>query len=316
MLTNFIEKDVNPKDIHIVCWKVNGVISIEWENLRKKYKEVSFFFYDDLRTTKNYISSIRPNILKQHFAAHPELKFQTIFYHDCDIIFTKSIKEWITEEMITDENWYGSDTRWYIAHSYVKSKGEEVLKDMCSIVGISPEVVEQNELNSIGAQYIMKDIDEHFWNKVEKDSERLFIEINNKRPIYEKTWENKILEDSSVTRNDKGELIKNGQVIKYHELQIWCADMWAVLWNGWLRGKNTIADKRLEFSWATSNLEVYNRCNIMHNAGVVGPQEGLFFKGTFINRLPYDENLEIKDNTASKEYWKLIKKVGETSCIK
>lgn len=316
MLTNFIENGVNPQDIHIVCWKPNGVISKEWLSLAETFKDVSFFFYDDIRESKNYISSIRPNILKQHFNLYPELQDQTIFYHDCDIIFTKPISEWLTKEMIEDDKWYGSDTRWYIGHDYIKSKGDEVLADMCQIVNISEEVVKRNELNSIGAQYIMKNIDAAFWDKVEKDAENLFTVINFKKPFYEKAWEKKMLLDSKVTKTKEGKLIKEGKEIKYHELQIWCADMWAVLWNAWLRGNTTLVHKNLEFSWGTSSLEVYNKCNIMHNAGVINPQTGLFFKGSYTQSHPYNDDLQIKEGTASNEYWKFIKKVGKTSCIK
>lgn len=290
MLNNFIEMGINLNNVDIVCWKENGVIPEAWSKLANGYA-ARFFFYDDTRVTKDYISSIRPNILKQHFQKFPELKDETIFYHDCDIIFTKPIKEWITDDMINDENWYGSDTRWYIGHDYIKSKGDDVLDLMCDIVGIDKKLVKSNELNSIGAQYIIKGISHYFWDRVEKECEILFKDVNEL---------NKEKKQADPT---------------HHELQIWCADMWAVLWNGWKLGYKTICSENLQFSWATSGEEDYNRYNIMHNAGVTGSDSGRFYKAQFMEELPYNKVLDVTKNTASWYYWREVRKTAKKSVL-
>lgn len=290
MINNFMEMGINPNFIDVVCWKQNGVIPNEWLKLAQSYP-VRFFFYDDTRETKNYISSIRPNILKQHFRAHSYLNDDVIFYHDSDILFTKQYNSWITDEMIADDNWYGSDTRWYIAHSYIKGKGDDVLQKMCEIVDIDEKIVEDNELNAIGAQYLMKGIDADFWERVERDSERLYKEIS----------------ELNTEKKKKDPT--------HHELQIWCADMWAVLWNGWKLGKNTICHPNFDFSWGTSTEDDYHKLNIMHNAGVTTSENGLFYKAEFINELPYNKPLNIKEGTASRKYWEWIDKVAKKSVI-
>ena len=290
MLNNFIEMGINLNNVDIVCWKKDGVIPEAWSKLANNYA-ARFFFYDDTRVTKDYISSIRPNILKQHWKLHPELKDETIFYHDCDIIFTKPISEWITEDMINDDRWYGSDTRWYIGHDYILSKGDDVLDLMCDIVGIHKVVVKGNEKNSIGAQYIMKGITHYYWDKVERESELLFkdvSELNNR---------------------------KKAEDPKHHELQIWCADMWAVLWNGWKMRKNTECHPNMEFSWATSTEEDYLKMNIFHNAGITGSDSGKFYKAHYMDKLPYNENLQITPNTASWYYWNEIQKTAKKSVL-
>ena len=290
MLNNFLEMGVNLNNVDIVCWKENGIIPEAWSKLANNYA-ARFFFYDDTRVTKDYISSIRPNILKQHWKAHPYLKDETIFYHDCDIIFTKPIKEWITDDMINDDNWYGSDTRWYIGHDYILSKGEDVLNLMCDIVGIHKGVVKAYEKNAIGAQYIMKDLTYYYCDKVERESEILFkdvTELNNQKKSLDPT---------------------------HHELQIWCADMWAVLWNGWKMRKQTICHPNLEFSWATSNEEDYQKCNIMHNAGVTANDNGRFYKAQYMETLPYNSQLNIKEDTASWHYWNEIQKTAKKSVL-
>ena len=290
MLNNFIAMGINPNNIDIVCCKRGNNVPDNWSKLALKYP-ARFLFYNDTRVDRNYISSIRPNILKQHFLKFPELKDEVIFYHDCDIMFTKPVTSWITKEMIDDSNWYGSDTRSYIGHDYIISKGEDMLDKMCSLVGIDKSVIKDNEYNSIGAQYLLKGITSEFWSKVEIDSERLFTEI---------TTLNKVKK-----ANDSG----------YHELQIWCADMWAVLWNGWKMGTTTVTHSNFNFSWGTSNLKTYNRCNIFHNAGVLDDKQGLFYKASYINKTPYKDSLDIKEDTASLEYWKAIKKVGLSTVI-
>jgi hypothetical protein len=193
--------------------------------------------------------------------------------------------------MINDDNWYGSDCRWYISHSYIKSKGDDILKAMCDIVKIDEKIVEDNELNGIGAQYIIKGVTSRFWENVENDCEKLFTDITELNRI-------KRINDS-----------------EYHEIQIWCADMWAVLWNGWKMGKNTICHSNMEFSWATSSDNLWNSCNIFHNAGVVNSTTGLFFKAEYMDKLPYNEVLDIKEGTTSYEYWKLIQNTAKKSVL-
>lgn len=290
MLNNFMEMGINPNFIDIVARKENGVIPDEWLKLAKAYA-ARFFFYDDTRTTTHYISSVRPNILKQHFALHPELHDEVIFYHDCDIIFTKPINEWITEEMLTDNEWYGSDTRWYISHSYIKSKGTDVIQKMCEIMQMNENLIEANELNAIGAQYLMKNVDSAYWERVERDCERLFKEVS------ELNQQKKIINP------------------KYHELQIWCADMWAVLWGAWRLGYKTNCTQNFNFSWATSSETDYLAMNIMHNAGVTGPNDELFYKALYMNEYPYNQVVIVKDQSASKHYWEAVQKAAKKSCL-
>jgi hypothetical protein len=290
MINNFIQMGINPNGIDIVCWKQNGVIPEEWNKLSQKYP-ARFFFYNDTRETKHYISSIRPNILKQHWLAFPELENETILYHDCDILLTKPPTEWITEDMVNDNIWYGSDTRFYISHSYIKGKGQDIMDKMCQIMEIKESVIEDNELNAIGAQYLMKGLNYEFWNRVERDSERLYKEITE-------------LNNQKVALNPT-----------YHTLQIWTSDMWAVLWGGWRMGYETKTHPNFDFSWGTSTEMDYHRLNIMHNAGVTDSTSGLFYKAQWMNSLPYNTAEEPKRETASWHYWNEIQKIGNKSCL-
>lgn len=286
MINNFIKNGINPNNIDIVCVKY-GNIPEEWTKLANNYA-ARFFFYDDIRESHNYVSSIRPNILKQHFFKHPYLSEETIFYHDCDMVFTKPVN---FEKFKNDNIFYGSDTRWYIAHDYIISKGEDILDKMCEIVNIDKQLVKDNELNSIGAQYIMKNIGYEFWEKVENDSERLFKEITDL---------------NNIKKLEKPE---------YHELQIWCADMWAVLWNIWKLGIKTECHDDLLFAWGNSSVDEWDKLNIFHNAGVINSTSGFFYKSDYINRVPYNDNLNITENTASYKYWEEIKETAKVTVL-
>lgn len=286
MLNNFRSVGINLNQVDVVCRIENGVPD-EWSRLANSYP-ARFFFYGDTRKTNHYISSVRPNILKQHFKAHPYLSSEAIFYHDCDMIFSNPI-DWSRFEQ--DDIWYGSDTKWYISYDYIIGKGQDVFDKMVEVIDIDPQLVIDNRDNSIGAQYIMKGIDHTFWDDVERDSENLYREVS-------------ILNTEKVN-NDPS----------HHPLQIWCADMWAVLWNGWKRGYQTRCHDDLMFSWATSSDEEYYRLNIMHNAGVTSKESGLFYKAMYTESLPYNLSLDIRDNTASKKYYEWIQVTEKVSCL-
>jgi hypothetical protein len=288
MINNFIENNINESDIHIISYIVNNKLPNQWVKLKEYYKNVNFYFYDDTRKTKHYISSIRPNILKQHFKLYPEITKDKIFYHDSDILLTKEI-DWSKFE--SDDIFYGSDTRSYVGYNYIKSKGDDILNKMLEIVDIDGELVKKNQDNTIGAQYILKDIDYNFWENIENNSENLYYEIT------------------------KLNNIKKKENLQYHELQIWCADMFAILWEIWKQNKETKISDDLSFSWGTSSMSEYNKHNIFHNAGVTTSKDGLFYKGEYINKLPYNLNLSIKEGTASRKYYEAVQKTEKISCI-
>lgn len=294
MLENFIRNKINPIDIDVlVAWNPNDLTNTQehtlpWVKLKEKYKDVNILFYQDTRVNPHYISSVRPNILKQHFTSFPELEDKAIFYHDCDIIFTKVPK---FNQFLNDNIWYLSNTNSYINYDYIISKGQYIYYKMCDIVGINPLIPKLMNSNSGGAQYIMKNINARFWKKVERDSEELFkqiTEINNKKKV----------EDPS-----------------YHELQIWCADMWAVLWNAWLNGNETKVVPELDFCWATDPIRRWDEVSIFHNAGVTPDRKDLFFKSDYINSFPYNINNIYSFEYCSYNYFNEIIKTKKTSCL-
>lgn len=308
MLTNFKELGLhNHFDIH--CLFAYNKNEHDWEQKVSTIKKVEdsfknsakFFYYEDTRKYPiSYISSIRPNVLKQHFYLNPYLKNDTIFYHDCDIVFTK-LPDFLHRLVQNDNNWYVSDTISYIGHNYILSKGEDVLDKMCEIVGINKELVKRKEYQSGGAQYMMKGCDWQFFDKMEKDSERLFKEITELN-----------IEKINLDRHTMPE----GEARQpYHPLQIWCADMWALLWGAWMRGYHTNIIPELSFCWATDRIDNWNNKYIFHNAGVTSDAKHLFNKTDFRDKLPYDIEDTFDKNSASSKYFQIIKSVGAKSCL-
>lgn len=299
MLHNFRQIGIDKHEVHILVAynKTQDELGKLWDMFKRvesRYSDFAkFFFYEDTRQQPiYYISSIRPNIISQHLYAHDELSNDTIFYHDCDIVFTK-YPDFFQNYLADDNNWYVSDTTSYIGHKYIKSKGDEVINMMTSIFGMQENFIAERENQSGGAQYLMKGVDWRFFQKMQYDCERLFrdvTELNN-----------------SIKSKDP----------TYHELQIWCSDMWAILWNAWIRGFKTNIIPELDFVWATDNAEKWDEKYIFHNAGVTenGRQE-LFYKGDYISTLPYS----IQENTynksrASSKYFDIILEVAKSSVI-
>lgn len=300
MLTNFEQLKLH-EEFNIVClfaynknehnWKDNVSII---KKVEFRFSDVAnFYYYQDTREYPvSYISSIRPNLLKQYFREYPEVAKKPVFYHDCDIIFTK-FPFFLYNLLEDDMNWYVSDTKSYIGYEYIVSKGNDVLDKMCQIVGTHPLFIKERQDQSGGAQYLMKGVDWQFFHKMEKDCERLFKEITQ-------------------LNKKKKELDPS-----HHELQIWCADMWAILWGAWVRGYNTHIIEELDFCWATERIDSFNKKYIYHNAGVTDSNAKThFYKADFRGKLPYEDFEEKYDkDAASYKYFELIKSIGKNSCL-
>jgi hypothetical protein len=215
-----------------------------------------------------------------------------VFYHDSDIIFTK-FPDFLYELLADDNTWYVSDTKSYIGYNYIKSKGQDVLDQMCSIVGINEQLVKEKEEESGGAQYLMKGVDWVMFEKMELDCEIMFHKITelNKKKLSEDPL--------------------------HHPLQIWTADMWCLLWSAWLRGYETRIIKELDFCWATENVESYTQKYIFHNAGVTNlEKQTLFYKADYRTTHPFDVDGSSFDQTkASYKYFQFLKEVGKNSPI-
>jgi hypothetical protein len=285
MINNFISKGINPNSIEIVC-SYRGEVPEIWRKLASHYNTVRFFFYEDTRINPSYISSVRPHILKKHWLKYPELAKETFLYHDCDIILTNSFN---ISDLLNDDICYVSDTVSYIGANYIRSKGEDYLDLMTSIVNVDKNYISDREQDSGGAQYLIKNVDYSFWEKVYYDSETLY---------------------RLVTK-------KIGEENPDHALQIWCADMWAVLWNLWFYSKEVKVTEKLSFSWGTSHISEFDKHPIYHNAGVTTSENGMFYKAQWINKIPYNNIKldELNTDMCCYNYAKEIVNLSKSSIL-
>ena len=53
----------------------------------------------------------------------------------------------------------------------------------------------------------------------------------------------------------------------------------------------------------------------MHNAGVTNSTSGMFYKAEYMNKLPYNEKLELTDTTTSYLYWQWIEETAKKSVL-
>lgn len=285
-LHNFIKKGINPKDIHVLFTLETNEVPSYIEKLSEKYKEVEFFCYPDNRINSNYIPSIYFNAVKQHFRTFPALETETIMFHDSDTIL---LKEWKNDNLMNDDVWYFSNTNTYINYDYIISKGDDIYNGMLDIVGLDESIPKLNNSNSGGAQHLIKNSTYEFWEKVENDSIKLYEFFCKEEPHY----------------------------IKRHEsdypIQKWTAGMWSLLWNSWKFNKEVRVSDEMNFCWATDGIQMMEGKQFLHNAGVTYDRLDLFFKGQWIDNLPYHKNLQVDKNYCSYEYYKEIQEVEKVS---
>ena len=84
------------------------------------------------------------------------------------------------------------------------------------------------------------------------------------------------------------------------QIQFWTAEMWSLLWNLWLFDYKTEITNELDFSWATDNIEKYEKMPILHMAGVTDDLKSTkFYKGEYINVDPIQK---LKENPNQFDY--------------
>lgn len=245
----------------------------KWNTVINLYPEATFKIYKDTHKTSEllgtYIPILRPYLLWRYWTDFPEMQNKTVLYYDNDVLLSENFN---IDDYIDDDVCYVSNTNSYINASYFDSKLKDVKPDMLeeykkddvlakatALAGVTREIAERNNLHSGGAQYLLKNIDAEFWNKMIKDVIDIRLYLQN--TVNRKYFENE----------NKG-------------FQSWCADMWALLWGLWYAGHEVKVIKEMDFAWATDPIDRMNTHFMYHNAGVT--QEFMdsvpyFYKGKY-----------------------------------
>lgn len=298
---NFIKLGINPDKIHVLFGIIPNNGEPTKESLEIKKLGVNVHHYLDDRDKKNYIPSVKPFLIYKWLEENPSLG-KCFFLHDADIIFRK-LPDF--EKLLDDEVTYLSDTIGYIGYDYIISccqryesrypecKKNQLLQEMVDVVGLTIEKVKENQNNSGGGQYILKNTTSELWYKIYSDC----------TPLYEQMLN-----------------FQNRFPINPGEIQFWTAEMWSLLWNLWRVGIDTKISSDLSFSWATDTTQIYEKHNILHMAGVTSDMSGSkFYKGQFININPLNklkENINyfnyVDKNSATIKYVDVMKSLIKT----
>jgi hypothetical protein len=280
-IMSFILTGYEPEQINVVAGYQESIPE-SWIKLRDTFESVNFFFYEDTLGDCKYLPAIQAHLLKKHFKDNPD--DTPYFFHDADFIFTRYLD---FTPYLNDDKWYFSDTISYIGYDYIVSKGEEVLDAMCDVVGISKEIVKDNQNNSGGAQKLMKNLTAEYWDLVERYSFELY----------------EVLLKLQHVREDGSE----------HGIQAWTASMWAELWTAWKMGIEVVVPRQFDFCWATCHSKKWDNVFFFHNAGVTSDKDGMFHKAKYMDSYPYDSNDDVSEYKCSYYYYKLIKSID--SCL-
>lgn len=279
----------------------------EFRILEQDFPEAKFFYYKDVdgrieKTAQafNYIPIHRPWVLQEHWKKFPELKNDAIFYTDTDIILTNSID---FDKFIHDDvnylSWTGNKERTnnYIWQPYIDGKISEVdpkkldqfkkhdvLKKLADICGITREIITENNPNTGGAQYLLKNISSQFWTDVFNHCVEIKTLLTTFNQLYFKGG-------TYQERENNG-------------YQAFASDMWSVLYTIWKYGGVTKTPIELDFAWSSDKINRASECSILHNAGISGngklkiPYEDtyiefpVFFKGEWQDKTPFDKDQE------------------------
>jgi hypothetical protein len=276
---NFIEKGINPNKIHVVLGLVQGNTKPSKQSEELKELGVNVHYFVDERVKKHYIPSIKPYLISKWIQSNPEFG-KLFFLHDADIIFRELPN---FEELLNDNTCYLSDTIGYIGYDYImdccgryeqkhlNTEKGQLISEMSEVIDV--DTIKTNQKNSGGGQYLIKNSNCELWDKIYKDSIKLYDQMLN----YQKRFP-----------------INPGQI------QFWTAEMWALLWNLWMYGFETKITDEMSFSWATDDIKKYEQHPILHMAGVTDNLKTTkFYKGDYIN---IDPILKMRENPNHFDY--------------
>jgi hypothetical protein len=293
---NFIKLGIRPEQIHIVFSIFKDKQPSEGA-LELKKTGVNVHFFVDERKDKSYIPSVKPYLVSKWMEQNPELG-KLFFLHDADIIFRKLPN---FDSLLVDDINYLSDTIGYIGYDYIvyacknyerkhqQLKQGQLLEEMAKVIDLPVELIKENQKNSGGGQYLIKNTTHDLWWEIYEDC----------TPLY-----NKMKEFHKIYPIDSG------------AIQFWTAEMWSTLWHIWKAGQKTKISQELNFSWATDNVKIYENKNILHMAGVTNSlKDKMFYKGEYINVNPI-EKLRINSNhfdyvDKNNASWKYIELMQE-----
>ncbi len=276
-LHNFLAKGIQPQQcVALFSRDPAQEPSPQLRNLQSHFPEVDIQIYPDTRDAdgQRYTASIQPHLIVRAYEEYPDWNDRLMFFHDGDIVFRRLPN---FNHMLRTHPGCSllSDTISYIGYTYLHDCCEKIrqenpalppdhlLQCMANVVGIDIDVIKENEPCSGGAQYLLRDVDRDYWEKVYYDSVQLASLFRSYNRLYN-------------LKNPTSEYI-----------QTWTAGMWAYLWNLWWRGHRTVIHQEMDFQF--SNESTNESKTILHMAGLPDKLKATHFdKQAWVNRNPID----------------------------
>lgn len=247
---------------------------------RRKYPEVSVHVYEDHRTERRYLSTVRPYLWQQYLKEDLSRQDEDYLYIDSDVIF----REWLDLSNLPEGVWLASPClqkggMGYVDYEYIIGceNGREIALRMAEICGIT--LKQLMAAPSVGAQWIMRKPTLAYWERVQRDCDELYQYFEQLGP---KT-----------------------------NIQAWICDMWAHLFGAIREGKIVLANPDMAFCVATDPVEKYDQVKILHNAGVLSEHSNdMFFKGQYRINSPLGKDFSnVRTDKATIKYVEALQKV-------
>lgn len=231
--------------------------------------DVAVHVYDDKRDDKAYIPSIKPYLMYRYLSEDPARGSFNYFFMDSDMVF-RQLPDY-SKMPVDESNWYGSNCNDYMNYDYLSNRtnSEALIKGMTDIVGVDRQSIEGINNDAIGAQYVISRPTADYFEKVYKDSIKLWQFVKHLDTSFQK----------------------------------WTVEMYATLWNMLYFNITPHAHEEMDFVFPTDDIDIYESVNILHNAGVMPQHTDLFRKSDYIYSDPLQVNHDyVNRNKASYAY--------------
>lgn len=277
LLTNLRQLDGFDLEVVLLFTDRNWTVP---EFFRKNYPEASVHVYDDTRSNRRYIPTVRPFLWQQYLKEDPAREQEGYLYTDSDIIF----REWLDLSQIDphEDVWSASEClqkggKGYVDYEYIVGckNGEAIAEKMAEICGITMDQLKAAP--SVGAQWVMRRPTLDYWIRVQRDCDELYGYLNSVQS----------------------------------DIQSWTTDMWAHLFGAIRAGKKVATCKEMDFCVSTDPVEKYDTVKILHNAGVQPSMASdHFFKGAYKDKSPLGLDFSnVRTDKCTIKYVDAIKKV-------
>lgn len=253
------------------------------EQLKSQFG-VEVHFYPDERPSSVYVSSIRPWLMAKYLEelGQPD----SFVYIDSDIIQLKDM-DWSSLTR-SEKKAYGSYAH-YVTDDFILSKanGEAYLQVLDSLIPLSDEERERVNRQACGAQWMLNQVDAHFFYQVYADCENLY-----------QAW---------LKLFYRGNFEEKENNFAYAD--VWTTDMFVLHRLLVKAGYEVEVADSMSFTFPTREIKAEDDYLFLHNAGVNPQQEPahkyLFWKSSphWLTLMPYNTDLSyVEEDKYSKLY--------------